>query len=141
MVTTRGGPTVGIPCEDKQSCGVSDLFFSTINIAALQQGIRYKVYVKSSGVHNISNQSESELLAIMRSLYLDYSKNLPFDYVGQVKSLNARVLDFAVPRIISEADMRLHYLRDINSPLPVMEPAMATSVAGSKTERLAFNTY
>jgi hypothetical protein len=47
----------------------------------------------------------------MRSLYLDYSKNLPFDYIGQVKSLNIRVLDFAVPQIISEADMRLHYLR------------------------------
>jgi hypothetical protein len=45
-----------------------------------------------------------ELLA-MRSLYLDYSKNLPFDYIGQVKSLNIRVLDFAVPQIISEADM------------------------------------
>jgi hypothetical protein len=57
MVTTRGGPTVGIPCEDKQSCGVSDLFFSPVNIAALQQGIRYKVYVNSSGVHNIPNQS------------------------------------------------------------------------------------
>jgi hypothetical protein len=34
--------------------------------------------------------------------------------------------------------MRLHYLRDINSPLPVMEPAMATSVAGSKTERFRY---
>jgi hypothetical protein len=117
---------------------VSDLFFSPVNIAALQQGIRYKVYVNSSGVHNIPNQSEGELLA-MRSLYLDYSKNLPFDYIGQVKSLNIRVLDFAVPQIISEADMRLHtYGHQLSSTCHGTRNGH--SVAGSKTERLAFGT-
>ena len=116
---------------------VSELFFSPLNIRALQQGIRYRVYVASSGTHIIANQSEEELMIIMRSLYIDYSKNLPFDYVGQVKSLNARVIDYAVPRIVEEANMRTHYLKDINTPLGVMEPAVATSVVGSRTERLA----
>jgi hypothetical protein len=138
MEITRGGPTAAIPCEDSASCKVSDLFFSHVNISALQQGIRYKVYVESSGVHKINNQSQDELGAIMRSIYINYSRNLPFDYIGQVKQLNERVLDYAVPRIVTEANMRLHYLKDIDSPLPVLPPAVATSVAGSKTEQLAF---
>lgn len=138
---TRGGLTTAIPCEDSATCRVSELFFSDVNIHALQTGIRYRVYVASSGTHRIENQSQDELVSIMRSIYVDYSKNLPFDYVGQVRALNARVLEFAVPRIVEEANMRLHYLRDINTPLAVLEPAVATSVVGSKTERPMFSVF
>jgi hypothetical protein len=132
---TRGGPTSAIPAEDSGICRVSEQFFSEFNIRALQQGIRYKVYVASGGVHRIDNQSEPELVAIMRSMYINYCKNLPFDYIGQVRDLNGLVLDYAVPNIVSEANMRRHYLVDINTPLAVLEPAVSTSVAGFKTER------
>jgi hypothetical protein len=64
MVTTRGGPTVGIPCEDKQSCGVSDLLTRKHSCSTAR--IRYKVY--GSGVH-IPNQSEGELLASAFALF------------------------------------------------------------------------
>ena len=136
---TRGGSTTAIPCEDSSTCRVSELFFSDVNVRALQTGIRYRVYVDSSGTHRIQNQSGEELTSIMRSIYVDYSKNLPFDYVGQVRDLNARVLEYAVPRIVEEANMRMYYLRDINTPPAVLQPAVATSVVGSKTERPAFS--
>jgi hypothetical protein len=116
---------------------VAQLFFSDINLEALQQGIRYRVYVDSDNRIVVGHQSVEALQSIMRSVYTDYARNLPFDIVGQVRSLNARVLDYAVPQVVSEAKMYSHYMRDISSPLAVMENGATTSVAGLKQERLS----
>ena len=53
---------------------VSNLFFSEENIDILQNGIRFVVYKKTKEI--ISKQSEPELQVIMRSIYLQYAKNL-----------------------------------------------------------------
>jgi hypothetical protein len=139
-ITQCKGPssTAAIPAEDHATNRVSVLFFSDLNVGAVQQGVRYRVYVDSEGRHQIGNQSEQELLAIMRSVYLDYCRNLPYDYVGQVRALNGRVIAYAVPKIVSELDMRMHYIRDINTPPAVLQPAVATNVTGAKQERAAF---
>lgn len=114
---------------------VAQLFFSDDNLNALQQGVRYRVYVDSGNQFVIGRQSDEALEAIMRSIYTDHSRNLPFDVVGQVRSLNARVLEFAVPQVLSEAKMYSHYLHDIRTPRGVMENGVTTSVAGMKQER------
>jgi hypothetical protein len=114
---------------------VAQLFFSDYNLNALQQGIRYRVYVDSGNMTVIGRQSDEALEAIMRSVYTDYCRNLPTDIVGQVRSLNARVLDFAVPRIVAEAGMFTYYMADIKTPRAVMEHGQTTSVAGLKQER------
>lgn len=113
----------------------AQLFFSDDNLNALQQGIRYRVYVDSENQIVVGRQSDEALEAIMRSIYTDHSRNLPFDIVGQVRSLNARVLEFAVPQVVSEARMYGHYMRDIRTPRAVMEHSVTTSVVGMKQER------
>lgn len=109
---------------------LSNVFFSQNNIDVLQEGIRYVVYKNSQ--HIISRQSEMELKIIMRSTYLQYSHNLPYNILEQVKSLNQKVLDFVVPRIISEIGQYIYYIKDISSqPIP-MERSKNVSSAGTK---------
>jgi hypothetical protein len=109
---------------------VNSVYFSKENIAALQQGIRYSVFRESQKV--ISKQNETELMVIMRSIYLQYAKNLPNNILAQIRELNARVLDYVVPKITVELNQYDTYIRDA-SGLPVpMDRGQNTSVTGTK---------
>lgn len=111
---------------------VSKLFFSQLNIDALQQGIRYKVYKESGGKYVIGNQSVDELRIIMRSVFLTNAKNLPYQFVEQVRDLNAIVLDYCVKEITSQLDMNAKFKQDISQlPMP-MEYGISQSVKGTK---------
>jgi predicted helicase len=112
---------------------LSDLFFSQKNIDALQQGIRYSVYRRSNGKHVIGNQSVSELQVVMRSIFLQNAKHLPYDVVGQVKEMNALVISYCVDNILSEINLYMKYRQDV-STLPVpLDRSVNTSSAGTKT--------
>ena len=111
---------------------VSELFFSDINIDALQIGMRNMVLNKSCGKYKIGRQSDKELTIIMRAIFLQNSVNSKYDVIGQVRNLNENVLNFAVPRLINELEMHDTYLQDIQRmPIP-MAYGENTSVAGTK---------
>ena len=97
---------------------VSNMFFSKDNMQILQNGIRYSIYTQTNDI--IDNQSETELNLIMRSIYLQYSKNIPYNVVEQVKELNTKVLDYVVPRIYIEMKQYINYANDISKlPIPL----------------------
>lgn len=99
---------------------VSDMFFSRGNIDVLQEGIRYMVYQKSCGKHVIGKQSETDLIVIMRSIYLEYGVFKPYGVMEQVRELNTRVLEYCVPKILEEINIYLYYRKDIsNLPVPL----------------------
>ena len=110
---------------------VSDLFFDIVNIKALQHGIRYSVYKKTCGKNVINDQNEDQLLIVMRSIYLQYCKNLRIEIVEQVKLLNARVLAYCVNQIVSELEMYNKYLVD-RETIPVSFNPISTSKAGTR---------
>lgn len=111
---------------------VSALFFSQHNINILQDGIRYMVYKKTNNNTVIGNQSENELLVIMRSIYLQYCNNRNYEIVSQVKELNTKVLDYAVPVILVELNQYINYEKDA-SRLPVpLEHSLNVSSKGTK---------
>ena len=111
---------------------VAGIFFSAENIDALQEGIRYSVYSKSPGRYVIGKQSETELQIVMRSIYLQYAKNLSTNLSDQVRELNSKVLDYTVPIIINEVQNYKQYTNDI-SQLPVpMERSKNMSSTGTK---------
>ena len=118
---------------------VSQLFFSDVNMNALQQGISNMILNKSCGKLSVGKQSTNELLVIMRAIYLSDSINSFINIVGQVKALNETVLLYCVPRIMSELESHQTYIRDITSlPMP-LRYGESTSVAGSKQlERKVF---
>jgi hypothetical protein len=115
-----------------ESNPLSKLFFSDTNIAALQQGMRNMILNKTNGEYKIGNQSQDELLTVMRAIYFDKAKNLPYDVVNQVKQLNQCVLAYTVPRIIDEVKMYQTYLNDISSGPQFFDRPESTSVAGTK---------
>jgi hypothetical protein len=115
-----------------QNNELSNIFFSQNNIDALQQGIRYLVWKNSNGKYVIGNQSETQLQIIMRSIYLQYSKNLSYNIISQIKDLNQKVLDYIIPQIIIEIDQYNYYIKDTNNqPIP-LERSINTSSAGTK---------
>lgn len=139
IVRVRGG---AIPYDDeaqRRSAGSSTVrgiettqlartFFSSDNVDALQQGIRYGVFRASEGRHVISRQSDRELEIVMRSVFLQHARNEPGNVLQQVRDLNARVLEFCVPRIVAEISMYLTHQRDLAMlPTPMDRGEMASS--------------
>jgi len=113
--------------RDRMGSEVSDLYFSAANVDALQEALRYQVWAKTNGEHAIDRQSDTELMIVMRSLYLQYSRNSPYNVKEQVRELNARVLDECVPKIVSELSAYLQYLRDASQlPVPLAHGELAT---------------
>tara|TARA_Y100000389_G_C17379970_1_gene473806 strand:+ start:275 stop:769 length:495 start_codon:yes stop_codon:yes gene_type:complete len=102
---------------------VASLFFSEHNTNILQDGIRYSVFSQTTPNKIIEKQSKNELLIIMRSIYLQYSRNLPTNVVDQVRTLNTRVIDYAVPTILREMTQFTNYKNDISKlPIPLEQP-------------------
>jgi hypothetical protein len=119
---------------------LSKAFFSQENANVIQNGIRKAVYDKSGPKkYVIDNQSMDELTIIMRTMYLQYAQNLPYDITGQVKELNEKVLNWSVPHILSAVDHYNYYLNDISHmPVPL---ARSVSLSSAGTKSLPLNPF
>jgi hypothetical protein len=108
-------------------CTISDLhetFYSKENIELINKQLILQVYKKTNQTFLIKPQCESDLLIIMRYIYLQDAKNLPYDIKSQVKELNCKVVSEILPTVISNVDQKIGYLRDISvqpigPPLPI----------------------
>ena len=103
----------------------TELFFSRLNVDALQQTIRYEVYKHTN--NKISNQDETQLFIIMRSKLLEYGdvsfNKTQVQVINEVKKINKYVVDYSVNRITSEIIAYNGYIHDINSqPMPMELP-------------------
>jgi hypothetical protein len=121
-VTFRN-PTEGLWTKNS----LSDAFFSLDNINLLQTGIRSGVYKKSNSQYLIGPQDCDTLKIIMRSIFLQYSANLPNKIHEQVNELNIMVLDYCVQQVYSEAQGYMKYINDVSTlVIPISHPVMAS---------------
>jgi hypothetical protein len=105
---------------------LSDAYFSKENIQHLQNKIREGVLRKSGGAYKIGEQDCDTLKIVMRSIYLQYSSNLPKDIPEQIKALNQMVLNYCVPQVFSEAQSYLKYITDASTMYTLMDrPVLA----------------
>lgn len=105
---------------------LSNVFFCEENIQILQNGIRAGVYHRSKGKYIIGPQDCDALKVVMRSVYLQNSKNLPDRITEQVENLNKLVLDYCVQQVYGEATGYLKYVDDVSSlVVPIAHPVMA----------------
>tara|TARA_B100000401_G_C52640739_1_gene640586 strand:+ start:92 stop:532 length:441 start_codon:yes stop_codon:yes gene_type:complete len=132
QVQNKNYRDVGIKGNFEKNC-VNDLFFSQTNIDALQSGLRNLVANKTQGKHVIGNQSESELMIIMRAMYLEYGMNLQTNVVEQIRDLNKKVLDYSVPRILVDLEQYDKYIADASQMHVPMERSTNVSNKGNKT--------
>lgn len=112
---------------------LSEMYFSKENIAIIQEGIINSVYNKSNGEYSIGKQSEQELSIVMRSIYLQYSKNLNFNINEQILELNTLVIRWCVDEIMSNIKQYVNYRKNVSTmPMP-LERAQLPSQKGTKT--------
>lgn len=106
---------------------LSDAFFSAQNIQALQNGLRAGVYERSNGQYLIAEQNPNELKIIMRSVFLQYSRNEVYNIPGQIAALNKLVLDYAIGQVYGEAEGYMKYKDDASTMYdPIARPVMTT---------------
>ena len=105
---------------------LSDTFFSFHNVQILQNGIRAGVYKMSRGQYVIGQQSEDELRIVMRSIFLQYSQNLPTNIKEQIAKLNNYVLDYAIGQVYGEAQGYMKYKYDVSHMYePIARPVLS----------------
>lgn len=107
---------------------LSNAFFSEKNIQIIQNGIRSGVFNKSNRQYMICEQNRDELQIIMRSIFLQYAKNLP-DYIPkQINDLNKNVLDYAINQVYGEAEGYMKYKKDASTMwTPISMPILSYS--------------
>jgi hypothetical protein len=95
---------------------LEDVFFSEDNIDLINKQLIMSVYNKTGGEIRISPQSSQSLIIVMRYVFLEYARHLPYDIAGQIRELNCQVVGEIMPKIITESTQRIAYLKEINGP-------------------------
>lgn len=124
------------------------LFFSETNIQNIQNLIKLNVHKEINYI--IDDQSVNELMTIMRSIFIEYSahpplinekmselelKNLLKKYTNEVARLNKIVVQEIVPRVVSQVQQYVDYLRDASQQPYYMDKPKNESVKGQKQYR------
>ena len=120
---------------------LSETFFSELNMKRLQDMLRFAVYKASGNKYVIGKQNTTDLIIIMRAMYLQYAKHLPTQLKEQVYELNNYVVDFSLHKILSEVKQYLYYVKDIQQlPIPLDHPKNLSS-AGTRSLRSVTSTF
>jgi hypothetical protein len=99
-----------------------NVFFSNRNIKYLQEKIVKNVKDCSQGGYDISQQEETNLLVVMRSIYMDNLTNTG-NIKQEVAYMNHLVIKYCVDNIIVNIKQYIHYLKSISKlPVPMEHP-------------------
>jgi hypothetical protein len=113
---------------------LNKLFFSQGNIDTIQGQIQSTVQQMINAT--IDRQSDSDLLMVMRSYYLQYAQNEPDQLAQELADLNTRVVNFCANRIAVEVEAYRYYRKDImDFPEPIANP-MNVKQYGTRTGEL-----
>lgn len=103
-------------------------FKSDQNKQKIQNCIRYGVFLISNKQYIIHEVNDDELNTVMNSIFKQHSHNSPYNIQQQIETLNKMVVDDCIKRCYTEAQTRLHYLKDINTlPTPISLPVMTNT--------------
>jgi hypothetical protein len=109
---------------------LTEAFFSRENVDIIQNEIIKRVYNQTN--HAISRQSDMQLQIIMRSIYLQYGKNLPCQIKEQVIELNEEVYKECLRIIVPNIEQTIGYRKDLQKLPTTMNRAVNVSSKGSK---------
>ena len=124
-----------------QKSELNQVYFSKANVNVVQNMIRYEVWLRSGRKYIIARQSDTDLQVVMRSYYLQYSRNLPTNIAQQIKELNKLVVDWCVPQILSEVQQYIGYVNEVeHMPIPIERPKNL-SQKGTRTLKSVTATF
>jgi hypothetical protein len=110
---------------------LGEIFFSPDNIKRLQNKIKKSIFIESKGKYKLQvDQNESDLLVVMRAVYIQDSYNSPYRIIHQVKELNEKVINRILPDMISNIKQNEEYLNIIDKPIDPIPLPVNVSRAG-----------
>jgi hypothetical protein len=127
---------------------LTSLFFSDKNVNNIQNLIKFVVHREMG--YTVDNQSANELLIVMRSIFLEHTRHpllidesmpnevkqrLYVSYTKEVSRLNDIVVNTVVPKIVSQLQQYLDYLRDASQPQYQTQTPKNDSVSGERQYR------
>ncbi len=112
---------------------LEELFFSESNIEIIQKQLVLSIFNKTNRKYLIPFQNYKSILTVMKFIFNDQAKHLPYDITDQIKELNLKVIQELTPMIIKNIDSKMKYLEDINSPPPINDLPINVNSAGNKT--------
>lgn len=119
--------------KDYQGFILEELFFSESNIEIVQKQLVLSIYKNTNRKYLIPFQNYKSILTVMKFIFNDQAKHLPYNVTEQIKELNLKVVLELTPMIIKNINSKLKYLDDINSPPPVNDLPINVNSAGNKT--------
>jgi hypothetical protein len=115
---------------------LAKLFFSRKNMQIIQHKVMKDIYERSKNIYKPDYQPETELLIIMRSVYLTYAKNLPNDITKQIAELNEISYQKVVEKVYPQLLSYIAYLRDASQMYTPMEVPKNVSNTGTGNKLL-----
>ena len=113
---------------------LNEQFFGQANMDLLQARIQGEVRQMVSA--EIGRQSDSDLMMVMRSYYLQYAQNVPGQEAAELAELNDRVVGFCANRVAVEVEAYRYFRKDIlDFPDPIQRP-IDTQIYGTRTGEL-----
>jgi hypothetical protein len=106
---------------------VETLFFSDENIELINKQLILYVWKKSNNLYKINYQDKDKLLIVMRYVYLEFARNLPYSIKKQINELNCITIGEIGPTVITNFEQKLGYLRDIEKRQPLLELPQSTN--------------
>lgn len=113
---------------------ISNKFFSVKNVNRIQKQIIQAV--KQESGHNISRQSDREIVTIMRSVYEAFGTNI--DSKEELQRLNDIVLDITVDQVKSGIQGYLQYIQDASTMPEPLSRGQFASVKGLKNLEMTY---
>ena len=111
-------------------CNVGDLektFFSKENIDLINKQLILNVFYKTNKQIKLGNQSKDSLLIVMRYVFIEYAKHLPYNIIEQIIELNNYVIKEILPLVMTNIDQKINYLKEINNPRQLIDPPINIS--------------
>jgi hypothetical protein len=126
-----------ILCGTQSQSPFSRLYFSNENIEEIQKLLKYHVYLNTDKRHIIGRQSEQELIIIMKSVFLQYSKNPENKecFKKEISRLNSIVVSQSLPYVISNIEQHIGYIKDSSELYSPIDRPTSQSNTGTKINR------
>lgn len=129
-----GDSSLAIRGMQIENSPLSQLYFSKENTSRIQKHIKKEVYKQTNGQYRLDvDQDESDLLIIMRAVFIEQGKYYPNRIVAQVKELNRKTIEYLVPDLITNIKQQHDYIRDINRPINPPNNSLNVSSKGRRT--------
>jgi hypothetical protein len=100
---------------------LKEIFFSDENIKLINKQIILTIWKRTNKKYKIGFQNKDNLIVVMRYVFLENARHLPYDIKGQIRDLNCQGVGEILPNIITNFEQKLGYLRDIGRRQPLVD--------------------